>query len=202
MLNKIIMKPQILNVIHDHNDNIIFTYPLNTLLDKIIDQWSLIMDYHENYYPFAVGKADENYREVIPNELDSEIFMKLFIISYKKNKIKAHNFYFPNVDGLFISVNKGRLCITDDDSHYIKHILTSKQSDIVYDNISGSYIQNPIVPKQTFLSIEGDDANIKYIDFNIEPNNIKKIFISRRNYIEFYIYNSIIPLLVLSHINL
>ena len=72
----------------------------------------------------------------------------------------------------------------------------------MYDNISNKYIQNSIVPKQTFVQIEEGIVNIKYIDFNIEPNNIKKIYISKRKYIEFCIYDSNIPLLVLSHINL
>lgn len=210
------MKPRILNVIHNSNNNVIFTYPLNTLLDKIVDQWSLIMDYHENYYPFAVGKPDKNYREVIPNELDSEMFMKLFIITYKKNKIKTNNFKFPNVDALFISIYGKRLCVTDDDSLYMEHIASSSLPEVMFDNISNKYIQNPIVPKQTFLQIEegnssakdlrvnptGGNTNIKYVDFEIEPNNIKKIFISRRNYIEFSIYHSNIPLLVLLHIDL
>lgn len=196
------MKPQILHVIHDHNNNVLFTYPLNTLLDKIVDQWPLIMNYHENYYPFAVGTPDDNYREVTSDDLDSEMFMKLFIITYKKNKIKTHNFQCPGVDVLFISINGLRLCVTDDILQYTKHIATIKKPELIYDHISNEYIQNSLVPRETFIQIEEINADIKYVNFNIEPNDIKKIYVSKRKHYHFSVYRLDAPLLILSHIDL
>lgn len=73
----------------DSKGNIVFKIPPNTLLEKIIDQWSLIIGYYRSFHPFVIG--DENnpdmkyYREVTKQDLESPMFMKLLIESYKNN---------------------------------------------------------------------------------------------------------------------
>ncbi len=46
----------------DHNNKTRFEFPIGTLLDKINDEWTMIIEYYENYFSFAVGNNDRNYR--------------------------------------------------------------------------------------------------------------------------------------------
>ena len=72
------MNPVLLYNIIDPKGNVIFKFPPNILLEKITDVWPLIIDYYENYYPFAVGNPDQNYREVTLEESKTNGFIKLF----------------------------------------------------------------------------------------------------------------------------
>lgn len=74
--------------IKDTSGNILLEFPLNTLLDKITDEWSLIMNYYENYYPIVIGVNIDGYRPITYEECKTDKFIKLFIMSYKKNRIK------------------------------------------------------------------------------------------------------------------
>lgn len=85
------MNPVLLYNIIDLKGNIIFKFPPNTLLEKITDVWPLIIDYYENYYPFAVGNPDQNYRKVTPEESKTNDFIKLFYAIYKDDRIKMIN---------------------------------------------------------------------------------------------------------------
>lgn len=100
------MNPRLLNVIFD-NDDIIFKFPQNTLLDKITDVWSLIMNYYKNYYPFMIGVTDKNYRELRYEEAKTDKFIKLFATAYKNNNIRITNAVF----GGSICVEEHCLCI-------------------------------------------------------------------------------------------
>lgn len=73
------MNPVLLYNIIDLKGNIIFKFPPNTLLEKITDVWPLIIDYYENYYPFAVGNPDQNYRKVTLKNLKLMILLNYFM---------------------------------------------------------------------------------------------------------------------------
>jgi len=103
------MNPILLYNILDTKGNVIFKFPPNTLLEKITDVWPLIIDYYENYYPFAVGTADENYREVTLEESKSNEFTKLFSAIYMDNKIKSINYSYHGC--ISVSVNRFSLLI-------------------------------------------------------------------------------------------
>lgn|SRR5690606_33744826 len=73
----------------DSKGNIVFKIPPNTLLEKIIDQWSLIIEYYHSFHPFAIGDQENSdmkyYRKVTKKDFESPMFMKLFVESYKNN---------------------------------------------------------------------------------------------------------------------
>lgn len=85
------MKPILEYNIKDADDKIIFSFPLNTLLEKIIDVWPLIMSYYQNYYPFALEIYDGNYRLLTHEEFSTESCLKLFAFSYSKKRIQIIN---------------------------------------------------------------------------------------------------------------
>src|SRR5690606_33307300 len=89
------MKPILEYNIKDADGKIIFSFPFNTLLEKIIDVWPLIMNYYEEYYPFAIGNIDgntspfiKNYRPLTYIESKTDNFIKLFFIMHKKDRIR------------------------------------------------------------------------------------------------------------------
>ena len=72
--------------VSDTKGNVLFSFPSGTLLDKIVDPWYLIIDYYDNYFPFAIGQDDNNnYREITFIECQTEKFDKLFKFCYNKN---------------------------------------------------------------------------------------------------------------------
>ena len=81
------MNPELSYIIKDTDGNIRFTFPPNTLLERIIDVWPLIINYYENIQPLAVGESDSNYRELTISEVNTDKFIKLFAITYRKHKI-------------------------------------------------------------------------------------------------------------------
>jgi len=80
------MKPVLSYIIRDATGKIIFDFPSNTLLEKITDVWSTILDYYYNYYPFSIG-PNSGYRELTREEFNTKKFIKLFSKSYKEGKI-------------------------------------------------------------------------------------------------------------------
>jgi len=105
------MKPTPLNGLYDINRDLIFTYPINTLLDNICDVWPLIMDYYQNFYPFSINNNDKNYRPITRLECLSNTFVRIFSAAYRDDQFKYdiindHNIGFIKVDGY-------PLCIDD-----------------------------------------------------------------------------------------
>ena len=72
----------------DNNNKTRFKFPSGTLLDKINDEWTIIIEYYENYFPFAVGNNDGNYRPVKREEFINDKFIKLFSVCRKDERIK------------------------------------------------------------------------------------------------------------------
>lgn len=72
--------------VSDTRGNVLFSFPSGTLLDRIVDPWYLIIDYHDHYFPFTISQDDnEHYREITLQECQTEKFDRLFKFSYKKN---------------------------------------------------------------------------------------------------------------------
>jgi len=70
------------------NDAILFKYPPHTLLDKIVDVWEIIIDYHRHYRPFVIGNYSgkyEGYRLITHEECKSHEFISLFASHYRIN---------------------------------------------------------------------------------------------------------------------
>jgi len=84
-----IMKPSLLYVIDDSKGDTILKFPQGSLLERIIDEWPLIVNYHEHYYPFSVDAIDNKYRKITLMEAKTDRFKKLFISAYKKNRING-----------------------------------------------------------------------------------------------------------------
>jgi len=91
------MKVAYFTEIIDSNNKTRLRIPAGTLLDKIIDEWSLIIEYYENFYPFAVGDSDINYRPVTRSEFSTEKFIRLLTYSHKNSKIKKLCYYTSRV---------------------------------------------------------------------------------------------------------
>lgn len=72
----------------DNSNKTRFKFPFGTLLDKINDEWVIIIEYYENYYPFAIGENDGNYREITREEFSTNKFIKLFNTCYINRRIK------------------------------------------------------------------------------------------------------------------
>lgn len=73
----------------DSNDNIIYEFPGDTLLDNILpDLWPSIISYQHCNHPFKIGKKNTQYtgyRVIYDEECDTKQFSKLFIEYYEKN---------------------------------------------------------------------------------------------------------------------
>ena len=54
-------KQSIVNNMYDIHNNIIWSFPNDTLLNEVRDTWYLITYYYDNYYTFAV--SDKHYYE-------------------------------------------------------------------------------------------------------------------------------------------
>jgi len=91
------MNPTLLYHVGDVNGETIFKFPPNTLLERIVDVWQLIINYYENYYPFAIGYPDKNYRELTPIEAKTDEFIKLFVTIVKQNKMKNNGIFHRRV---------------------------------------------------------------------------------------------------------
>ena len=143
------MKPVLSYVIRDTTGKIIFDFPPNTLLEKITDVWSIIIDYRNNYYPFLIG-IDSNYREVTRDEFKTNKFIKLFYFAYKDKKIKF------NIDMFHyrICVDGYPLCINNDQIYTDKYCETFR----IYSIGNGG---------AGFSNIHGDIDKIYVCDSNI-----------------------------------
>lgn len=82
------MKPVQSYIIEDDMGNVIFKFPIGTLLDRITDVWEIIVNYHNNCYPFCMNRSDNNYRELTLSECNSKLFTRLFSIAHNNNRIK------------------------------------------------------------------------------------------------------------------
>jgi len=109
------MNPILLYNIFDAKGNILFQFPPNTLLEKIIDVWPLIMNYYENYNLFSIG-AHEGYRPVTLEEFKTNGFIKSFSSEYRKKKIICSIY-----DGLY-----NRRLFVGPHPLYIKHDSSSE----------------------------------------------------------------------------
>lgn len=103
------MKPILSYNIEDNEGNVIFKFPPNTLLERIIDVWPLIINYYQEYYPFAIGKIEENtspfiknYRPLTYIESKKDNFIKLFSVVHKKNRIRYLCWNYTNNNCIYI----------------------------------------------------------------------------------------------------
>ena len=81
--------PQTINTITNSNDQSIFEFPANTILDKILpDLWTLITNYYYCDKPLAFGNYTTNpeYRLITQEECETKDFKQLFLNCYYHNK--------------------------------------------------------------------------------------------------------------------
>ena len=97
----------------DHNNKAHFEFPVGTLLDKINDEWAKIIDYYKNYFPFAIGQNDGNYREITREEYSTNKFIRLFGKCYQDKRIKR-----LCTDYNRICVDGYPLCISDNQIYF------------------------------------------------------------------------------------
>ena len=73
-MNIIVSNPILSYNIEDQYGNIIFKFPPNTLLEKIVDVWQIIIYYHFYYFddnfPFAIKIMDDDkLNPIITNDM-------------------------------------------------------------------------------------------------------------------------------------
>src|SRR5690606_37667202 len=89
-------KQSIVNNMYDSNNNIVWSFPNDTLLNEIRDTWHLITYYYDNYYTFAVcekhyyekGDTSEKvpgFRLVTNEDIRKPKFKKYFSRMYNKH---------------------------------------------------------------------------------------------------------------------
>jgi len=81
------MKVSYVGKVTDSNGQVKLEFPINTLLDKIIDEWNIIINYFD-YFPFAIGKQCDGYHPVTREEFETEGFNHFFIKMYREKKIR------------------------------------------------------------------------------------------------------------------
>ena len=75
----------------DSDEKVLIKYPIGTLLDKITDVWSLIIDYYHHFRPFAFGMHSDkytHYRLITHEECNTKKFIQLFKAYYGKSYYK------------------------------------------------------------------------------------------------------------------
>jgi len=103
-----IMKVVRINKVVDRDGKVQFEFPSDTLLDKITDEWTLIMEYYNDYYPFSLDPYIDGYRYLRYDEFHK--FSKLFAVAYQSKRIR----YPPKsrlTDGKYLSVGNHQLYI-------------------------------------------------------------------------------------------
>ena len=98
----------------DHNNKTRFEFPAGTLFDKINDEWTQIIEYYENYFPFAVGKNDGNYRPVTREEFSNNNFINLLVACCRDKRIKK----LCN-DNVRVCIDGYPLCISNEFQIYL-----------------------------------------------------------------------------------
>jgi len=124
------MKFSLLYVAENSKGDVIFKYPPGTLLDKITDMIPLIVDYHENYYPFSIDGNDKKYRRLTIEETKTKKFIQLFATMYKKNRI--NNIRNNSPFSLRINVEGFPMSLKD-----ITRLYISRKSGILFYDIRG-----------------------------------------------------------------
>jgi len=124
------MKPILLYSIKDTNGGTLFEFPVDTLLERIIDVWHIIIDYHENYYPFSIDGNDKKYRRLTIEETKTKKFIQLFATMYKKNRI--NNIRNNSPFSLRINVEGFPMSLKD-----ITRLYISRKSGILFYDIRG-----------------------------------------------------------------
>lgn len=75
--------------ISNPNGKVLIKYPVGTLLDRITDVWPLIIEYYQNFHPFAFGVYSGSYpyyRLITHEECNTKTFVQLMKTHYGKNK--------------------------------------------------------------------------------------------------------------------
>jgi len=84
-------KQSIINNMYDTHNNIVWSFPNDTLLNKVRDTWNLITYYYDNYYTFAVyDKHSDNellsdFRLITNGDFHKTKFKKYFSKMYNKH---------------------------------------------------------------------------------------------------------------------
>ena len=136
------------NKIVNSNNQIVFKYPANTLLDNITnDLWGIVVEYYYHHLPFACGDEktqSTDYRLMTQKECESVGFRKLFsdyyfgaegIYSLEKSEHIKYNFS-------FYVVRAGKLVCIVEGLHAF-HNGTKKDELLPFEiNVTKNYIYN------------------------------------------------------------
>ena len=109
--------------IKNTNNQIIFQYPGNTLLDNIpIDLFPTIINYYHCHHPFAIGKMNKQYNgyKLMNNkECETNVFSQMFFEYYfNNNGLYALD---NSLEGKYVSNSSHILCyVTSRDAYELK----------------------------------------------------------------------------------
>ena len=161
------MNPVLSYNIKDSKGNILFEFPPNTLLERITDVWPIIINYYENFFPFAIETTNSNYRKLTIEECKQESFVRLFGTAYRK--MKFHNMgIFPGrlrVENLAVCVRGYLSCVYMNRLNMIIHDNSGDGIDII-NHIENIYVNETMDESDKLFSVSLMVHTADILNFN------------------------------------
>jgi len=148
------MKPVLSYNIKDTKGNILFEFPPNSLLERIIDVWPIIIDYHENYFPFVVEMTNSNYRKITIEECKLESFVRLFSIAYRKKRITRKDVFVKRlcIDNIPLMIKKNISYLYINNSRIFMYNDDGETTDII-NELENIYINESVKERGSFVNV-------------------------------------------------